>query len=179
MIAATINSVLAQDFNDFELIIVDDGSTDNTEAVVCENFSHDCRVRYFKQTNSERGAARNNGFNNALGQFVVFLDSDDVMHSNHLRALSKIIVEHPKVNFLATKFVILRDGKKLRSPDLDNIKEGWYGVDLFLRGDPIGSVFCVRKDNPKIKLFDGDRQYTIAEDWMFIVQNIPDDVSLD
>lgn len=175
LITATINSALAQDFDDFEIIVVDDGSTDDTEAVIEGNFSHDSRVRYLKQVNSERGAARNHGFRSARGRYVLFLDSDDVMHANHLSALSKIVADHPEVNFLATKFVILRDGERLRTPDLESIEEGWHGVDLFLRGDPIGSVFCVRRDNPRIKLFEEDRRYAIMEDWMFVVQNLVGD----
>lgn len=75
-IAEAIQSVLEQTFRDFELIVVDDGSTDDTAAVV-SRFT-DPRLRYIYQTNQERSAARNHGLRLARGEYVAFLDSDDV-----------------------------------------------------------------------------------------------------
>ena len=173
-IVQTVNSVLAQDDQDFEVIIVDDGSTDATESVVAQNFGRLDKVRYCKQANSERGAARNLGINEARGRYVVFLDSDDLMHTDHLSALREIIEKNPGVNFLATKWDFIRDGE-VRSGGLEYLKEGKYGTDLFLRGTPLGSVFCIRKDNPRLKPFEADRRYATSEDWMFMVQNLEDD----
>lgn len=70
-----IESVLTQTFKDWELIIVDDGSTDNTKEVVA-NYQ-DSRIRYIYQKNQERSAARNNGIDQAKGNYICFLDSDD------------------------------------------------------------------------------------------------------
>lgn len=70
-----IESVLKQTFEDWELIIVDDGSTDNTKEVVAKY--NDSRIRYFFQENQERSAARNNGIDQAQGEYICFLDSDD------------------------------------------------------------------------------------------------------
>jgi glycosyltransferase involved in cell wall biosynthesis len=173
-ITETINSVLAQDDDDFEVVVVDDGSTDNTEALVLQTFGHLDKVRYDKQVNSERGAARNKGIAEARGRYVVFLDSDDLMRANHLSALREIIEKHPGINFLATKYEFFRDGKA-SAAGLEAIKEGEYGTDFFLRGTPIGSVFCINKDNPDLKWFEEDRRYAIAEDWMFLVQNLVKD----
>ena len=78
-----IDSVLAQSYENFELIIVDDGSTDNTEAVVLE--IKDARIRYFKKENEERNIARNFGINHAQGEYVCFLDSDDYLLSHHFQ----------------------------------------------------------------------------------------------
>ncbi|MGI8654628.1 MAG: glycosyltransferase family 2 protein [Pyrinomonadaceae bacterium] len=173
-IAKSVESVLAQDFDDFEVLVIDDGSTDNTAEVMRERFAADARVKYFRQPNMERGAARNHGFRKALGQYVLFLDSDDLMHSDHLRTLMEVIETHPGINFLATKFRILRNGDA-QSSDLQNIKEGWHGLNLFLKGAPVGSVVCVNKSNPNLKLFEEDRSYAILEDWMFLVQNLARD----
>lgn len=170
----TINSVLAQDYEDFEIVIVDDGSTDGTAEVIETNYARETKVRYYKQSNAERGAARNNGFKQARSPYVVFLDSDDLMHTDHLSTLAKIVAEHPDANFLATKFAIVRDGRP-QSTGLEAITEGWHGLELFLQGDPIGSVFCVNKNNPKVKLFEEDRRYAVMEDWMFLVENLADE----
>ena len=73
-LTATINSVLAQTYADYEIIVVDDGSTDNTRAQV-ETFGS--RVHYAYQRNSERSAARNHGIRLARGKYIAFLDADD------------------------------------------------------------------------------------------------------
>lgn len=173
-IVQTISSVLAQEEDDFEVVIVNDGSTDNTESVVLETFGHLDKIRYYKQVNSERGAARNKGIAEALGKYIVFLDSDDLMRANHLSALREIIEKHPGINFLATKYEFIRDGR-VSSARLEAIKEGEYGTDFFLRGARIGSVFCINKDNPDLKWFEEDRRYATSEDWMFLVQNLVKD----
>lgn len=85
----SIQSVLNQTFKDFELIIVDDGSTDNTKEVV-EAFK-DPRIKYYFQENQERSAARNTGINLASGEYICFLDSDDVYLPWHLEVLVKTI----------------------------------------------------------------------------------------
>ena len=76
MIGRALESVLAQEFTDFELIVVDDASTDNTEAVV--RASGDSRIRYIREpANGGPNAARNRGMREARGEFLAFLDSDD------------------------------------------------------------------------------------------------------
>jgi glycosyltransferase involved in cell wall biosynthesis len=78
-----IESVLSQSFADWELMVVDDGSTDNTKDVV---FSYqDKRIRYMYQQNAERSAARNNGVKNSKGEFILFLDSDDFLVKDFLK----------------------------------------------------------------------------------------------
>ena len=69
-----IESVLAQTYTDWELIVVDDGSTDNTREVVAQY--NDERIIYIYQENAERSAARNNGISQAKGDFICFMDSD-------------------------------------------------------------------------------------------------------
>ncbi len=84
-----IESVLAQTFAVWELIIVDDGSTDNTREVV-SRYS-DSRIIYIYQQNAERSAARNNGVNHAKGDYVCFLDSDNYMLPYRLENLADSI----------------------------------------------------------------------------------------
>lgn len=87
-----IASVLAQTLEDWELIIVDDGSTDNTAAVVA-SFG-DKRIKYLKnEVNMERSRSRNRGIEAAIGEYVCFLDSDDHYRSNHLAVLKEAIAQ--------------------------------------------------------------------------------------
>ena len=82
IIGRTIESVLNQDFQDFEIIVVDDGSEDDPGRVI-GRFNDD-RIRLIRQTNGGGGAARNNGILNANGKYVALLDSDDLFVSNKL-----------------------------------------------------------------------------------------------
>ncbi len=88
-ISQAIESVLAQTYTDWELLIVDDGSTDNTSEVVAAYT--DQRIRYIYQQNAERSAARNNGVCHASGEYVCFMDSDNVLKPNRLQSLSEFI----------------------------------------------------------------------------------------
>lgn len=82
VIKRSIESVLNQSYTDFELLIVDDGSVDNTEEVVKR--IKDKRIRYIKKENGGAGSARNFGVKCAKGEYVVFQDSDDVWRKNKL-----------------------------------------------------------------------------------------------
>lgn len=82
-ILRTIQSVFDQAFSDFELLVVDDGSTDETVNVV--NSVSDCRIRIIRQENRGASSARNKGIIESKGKFVAFLDSDDIFLSHHLQ----------------------------------------------------------------------------------------------
>lgn len=85
----SLESVLQQTFTDFEVIVVDDGSTDDTSAVT-RSFK-DMRVRYVYQQNSERSTARNTGMQVADGKYICLLDSDDIFYPEHLEVLHEQI----------------------------------------------------------------------------------------
>ncbi len=80
----TIESVRTQTFQDWELIIVDDGSTDDTATIVSQLSKTDHRIRYIWQQNSERAVARNRGIKESRGAYIAFLDSDDLWLPNKL-----------------------------------------------------------------------------------------------
>lgn len=89
LLSGAINSVLNQSFDSWELLVVDDGSTDNTQSLV-QSFP-DKRIRYIYQDNAERSAARNNGINQAKGEYICFLDSDDSYDQHHLKKVYEAI----------------------------------------------------------------------------------------
>ena len=91
MIHLAIESVLAQTYNDWELIIVDDGSADNTKTVVNKYKKSENRIKYIFQENKERSAARNFGIKESKGDWICFLDSDDIYHNNHLEKFKNLI----------------------------------------------------------------------------------------
>ncbi|MBU4376294.1 MAG: glycosyltransferase family 2 protein, partial [Candidatus Omnitrophica bacterium] len=78
----TIISVLKQDFSDYEMVIIDDGSTDNTYEAI-SRFS-DRRIKYIHQINQGVGAARNTGIQKSNGEYLCFLDCDDIFLANSI-----------------------------------------------------------------------------------------------
>jgi GalNAc5-diNAcBac-PP-undecaprenol beta-1,3-glucosyltransferase len=171
-IADTLNSVLTQDFQNFEVIVVDDGSTDNTSVVLAD--FKDLRIHYLCKNNGERGAARNYGLTRALGEYVVFLDSDDQLLPQHLTTLYTKIQETDNPNFIATKYNFKRNGV-IAASDLDGIAEGWYSLDFFVRGNALACNICVRRENSSLRPFEEDRRYAAVEDWMFMLENMQHD----
>ena len=83
-IRETLLSVLAQTVTDFEIIVVDDGSTDNQKSVILEVAKNDERIKYFYINNQGVSAARNFGYEKTKGQFIAFLDADDVWLEDNL-----------------------------------------------------------------------------------------------
>ena len=82
--------MLSQDYENFEYIIIDDGSTDHTEELVGR--FDDPRIKYFKKKNEERNIARNYGVHESSGDYVGFLDSDDTLYPNHLSEAKSLIL---------------------------------------------------------------------------------------
>ena len=98
-IHSSVQSVLDQTFKDFELIIIDDGSTDNTKSV-CENF-RDPRIQYHYQTNSGLPAiARNIGIKRSRGKYIAFLDGDDIWYPEKLSRCFDIFKNYPEVDLV-------------------------------------------------------------------------------
>src|SRR5690349_25117803 len=77
-VAESISSVITQTYKNWELIIVDDGSTDNTKNIIEEFAKHDARIKYIYQENAKQGKARNTGIAMAKSGLVAFLDADDL-----------------------------------------------------------------------------------------------------
>lgn len=170
LISFTLDSVLTQEFSNFEVLIIDDGSQDNTAAVV-KRYLTDSRVQYLPKENEERGVARNYGLAHARGEYVLFLDSDDLLHPNHLSTLRVAInVQATSPNFIATKYDFDRGGQR-RPSDLAPLPTGPLGFESFIQGNALACNICVRRANPTLKKFEEDRRYAAVEDWMFMLEN--------
>jgi glycosyltransferase involved in cell wall biosynthesis len=114
-----IKSVLSQTYKDFEIIVIDDGSKDNTETLLSE-FGQS--IRYYKQPNMGPGKARNRGIELASGQYVAFLDSDDLWLDFKLELQVRLMERLPHIGFLSTNFTIARDSQEC----IPNGFRTWY-----------------------------------------------------
>jgi len=110
MVGAAVQSVLAQSFLDFELIVVDDGSTDAT-AVELAKFGS--QLRYFKQDRSGVSAARNLGVRQSCGRVIAFLDSDDLWDPDKLKIQVRFMENTPEVRICQTDEVWIRNGVRV------------------------------------------------------------------
>lgn len=86
-IAACLESIMVQTFRDYEVLVVDDGSTDHTEDILDEFAKTDRRIRLFRQENAGPSAARNTGIRNAAGEYIMFCDADDTITPHTCEAL--------------------------------------------------------------------------------------------
>lgn len=103
-----IRSVLEQTFQYYELIIVDDGSTDNTKEIVSHYISaYSNKIKYIYKTNGGVASARNEGIIHAKGNYIAFLDSDDYWDAQKLKKISHFIMHYPQVGLFYTDFYVV------------------------------------------------------------------------
>ena len=98
LISETIESVRQQSYSNWEMIIVDDGSTDNTEEVVRAYTIADPRIRFLRQQNAGPSAARNLAIREAKGQYIQFLDADDLIQKEKFTAQTEFLNQHPETD---------------------------------------------------------------------------------
>jgi glycosyltransferase involved in cell wall biosynthesis len=126
-IARALNSVLAQTFQDFEVIVVDDGSTDDGAEVV-RGFD-DPRIRLIQQENRGVSAARNRGIEAARAELVAFLDADDEWLAGHLEVLLRLRDKYPEAGAYGTAYLIKRKNLAVKVAPFSGIpQEPWEGL---------------------------------------------------
>jgi glycosyltransferase involved in cell wall biosynthesis len=170
VLPATIESVRQQSFSDWEIVVVDDGSKDNTREVV-EGIG-DPRVRYVYQDNAERSAARNNGIVNANGKYICFLDSDDVYLPDHLQIIRHQIdaLEEPVAMF----FTDCSHSRPEGITDPPQHKLSGDPIRYFLTHPVIPARVCIHREILSEHRFDPD--IVIVEDtilWIRIAADHP------
>src|SRR5690349_14699057 len=103
----SLNSILAQEFSSYEVLVVDDGSTDNSREFITDLSKKNQNIRYFHKENEERSIARNYGIMRASGKYVCFLDSDDILYPNHLAVAYELLKRNsfPEVAHLGYQLV--------------------------------------------------------------------------
>lgn len=120
-IRKTLNSVLNQTFKDFEIVAIDDGSTDRTHIILKEYASKYNRVHVYTFKNSGVSVSRQRGINNSSGRFIVFVDSDDTLEPELLSNLNSAIKFSPSTDLIRYQCRIIGD-----SPNKDHERYNYY-----------------------------------------------------
>ena len=167
-----IQSVMDQSLLPFEILIIDDGSNDGTEQWVKENFQN---IKYIYQNNHGVSSARNTGIENAHGDWVAFLDSDDEWLPNKLYEQVKAIDSNPEMKFFHTNEIWIRNGMRVNQMKKHK-KYGGYIFEKCLdicRVSP-SSVLIQKEVFDNIGIFD--ESLRVCEDydlWLRITSKYP------
>ncbi len=180
-ILETIKSAQKQSFQDFEIIIINDGSTDNTVSLV-KNIS-DSRIKVFSYENGGLSVARNRGISRAVGDYIAFLDADDLWTSDKLELQLKALQQHPKAGLAYSWTYFMDEQKQTVHLDRPLYFEGDVHADLLVWNFLAhGSNPLIRKDainsvgefNPAVSgAADWDYWLRVAEKWEFTVVRKP------
>lgn len=156
-LSEALDSLIAQTFTEYEVICVDDGSNDESAIIIERYVKIDPRVRYVKQSNQGAGIARNTGMDQARGEWLLFLDSDDVFEPQLIEALhSTAISQHADVAVcFAFDFHGTLDSRKTRLVD-SRVKKAFSGRETICLGDLGERAYTTFTLVPWDKMFRAD-----------------------
>lgn len=181
-ISYAVNSIISQDMTDWELIIVDDGSTDNT-GQVCDTFLQmDRRIRVFHTPNRGVSAARNTGLENSQGRYIAFLDGDDIYSPQGLRVLIEDITTQKEIILACTEAARINNYRWSKAPIYADVElfSSEEGLSRLLRGSMEVAVWgklFMKQRIGKLRFIEGK---TANEDKYFLFQyllNNPGEIS--
>jgi len=166
---AAVRSALGQNYKPIEIVVVDDGSIDGTSSLLR---SVEGPVRYIRQENAERAAARNRGVLEAKGELVAFLDSDDLWSRDHLSNSVAMLVAHPRAALSFARAAYITDKGHLLGeapsprlpPGLAESHEAVRAISKNFVPFPLSSVVARREVLLKCR-FNEDRSLSRSEDW--------------
>lgn len=168
-----VDSVLQQTFQDFEIIVVDDHSTDNTPDEAAK-FTSNERIKYVRQPhNVGQSQNRNTGINLAQGEFITFLDADDAYEKDMLEKLLLVLEDHRfGVSYCLSAIYDAQLQNVLSYPSLDRVKTGNVVKDLYIGNFIPGMTLMTRLNLvKKIGGFHDEKQsFGLGVDWWFLLQ---------
>jgi teichuronic acid biosynthesis glycosyltransferase TuaG len=178
-ILETINSVQAQTYSHWEMIIVDDGSTDLTASIIQSETKKDSRIHYYYQTNGKQGKARNLAIKHAKGKYLAFIDADDLWHPQKLEKQIQVFLDNPQVGLIYTngnsfkeKIEVVDSINEGESLFIDNKRQ--YHLLLAGKSLPNLSVMVKKRLVDEIGGFQEDIRLQNAEDyqlWLRLADN--------
>ena len=126
LLGETLNNILEQSYKNWECIIVDDGSTDNTSSIAKEFVRNNQQFLYVFQKNAGLSAARNTGLHHSNGSFIQLLDADDFIESNKLHSQINVFIEYPNSDIVYSEVrYFSSEQKSLRRFSMNEIDNPW------------------------------------------------------
>lgn len=171
LILRAVKSILAQSYENIEIIVVDDGSTDNTKAILEEYIDTDI-IKYVYQENARQAAARNNGIRNSNGDYIAFLDSDDVWLPSKLEKQLALMIADPELAMVYSNQIMENvSGENEVIYDKELLGEGDIFSDLLLRVFYCSTqtILVQRSVIDEVGGFDEDFKNAL-EDWEFTLR---------
>lgn len=166
-ILQTIKSVQEQTFSDLELIVINDGSTDKTLELV--NSIDDCRIKIFSYVNGGLSTARNRGMTQARGEYITFLDADDLWAKDILEELLAALQNNPKAGVAYCWTYYMYEEKNLNYPSTPVYYEGNVYLQLLINNFlSVGACLITRNAIESVGNFDSSLKS--AEDWHYWLQ---------
>lgn len=177
LLSKCLDSILTQSFKDLELLLVDDGSTDDSYRIIQEYAETDCRIRYFHQENAGVSSARNYGLREAKGKWVAFVDSDDWLDREYFE---KLWTNAEDVDFVLCGMNLIDRKGDLRparlrtkaTPNTDDdvysLKEIYNSLNMYAFCGPICKLF--RKAIIESHAIRFPEEYSFGEDSLFVAK---------
>lgn len=165
----TLQSVLDQTYTNWECIIVNDGSPDETESVAQEWCKKDGRFVYLKKENGGLSSARNAGLKIAKGDYIQFLDSDDYLHSEKLEQSVAVITTNTDLKLVVTDFKLFSDSVNYTKEPYCILNQERLTYESILYGwggDFTIPIHCGLFHKDILLLFGFDESYKAIEDWI-------------
>ena len=163
VITRAINSVLHQSFKNFELIVVDDGSTDETE-IILSSFINSGAIHYFKQNNLGVSAARNLGASKAQGEWLAFLDSDDEWLVDKLQTQLDFFKINKNLQIAYGEELWIRNGVKVNKKIIHQKFGGWI-FDKCIQQCFIAPSSVILKASLFLEMGGFDESFQVCEDY--------------
>ncbi|MGL5820567.1 MAG: glycosyltransferase [Sarcina sp.] len=167
-IEEALKSVLNQTYEDFELLIIDDGSIDSTNNII--NSFDDNRIKYFYQTNQGQAKARSFGLDEAKGEYIAFIDADDIYIADKLEKQLSVLDENEEIGVTYNPVQVFSEDDKnyvLESEQVFENQEDFLAYILFRQIVPSPASMLVRKEVLGEIRFDC--KYRYSEDYKFVI----------
>ncbi|OLU38468.1 glycosyltransferase family 2 protein [Ileibacterium valens] len=163
-IGYTIESVINQTYPYWEMLIVDDGSTDKTEDIVKKYSNKDQRIKYYKQNNSGSASARNNGIRKSKGRYIALLDADDVWRPDFLKKQIQLLKDKNTVCAFSSYGRIDETSSQIGKPTM--AKEKITSRDMKVM-NYIGCLTGLYDSNKYGKIFLDESLNSIRDDYYY------------
>lgn len=162
-LAEALDSVLQQSYKNWEAIVVNDGSSDNTEEIALEYVERDKRIKYINKENGGLSSARNRGIESAYGEFILPLDSDDIIKPEYMEKAMEAFDSDSRLKLVYCQGFFFGNKKGLWDLNYKGYKSLLLGNAIFC------SAFFRKSDWEKIGGYDEDMRKG-HEDWEFFIR---------